>query len=524
MTETEIEIGASEAATKSVAASPASLNSGSSRSAGRIDFFARFIYPAALFASLSMWFLALRAPLWLDETLAAWQVSGGLARVWTRSALMPSSIGYLYTLWLAKSILGSSEMALKIPSLVALLGATYFLFRSARELFDWEIGFLSATFFALESNVVFAATDARPYAFALLASSVAIFAFIRWMKIHTMRQAVWFGGAAAGVLYFHYLFSSLLPAFAIYYLVACWRSLKQDLKQIAAAIATFAVLILPLIVRVASLYHTRDTHVVQPMQHPFLLALNYLAPMQTMIGFIAAAFVAAAIRKLKLADGGSFPKFLLFPLLALVPAAVLFAVSAVTPAHLVIPRYMSVVAPGAALTWALLTSRIDSRALRMLFCAGLVVVTCCEVFPSPAARKHEINFKEVHAFVNANVGNEGVAVLEASAFIESNYEPLPGDPPGENALFSQAAYYPVRGRLIFLPMALNDEAMRIARETEQSAWEKHQRFLVVSGPTSFETIQWMLHDSRGRFTARVLKEFDQILLVEFRPVAEDAGM
>jgi hypothetical protein len=34
---------------------------------------------------------------------------------------MPSSIGYLYTLWFAKSILGTSELALKITSTMALL-------------------------------------------------------------------------------------------------------------------------------------------------------------------------------------------------------------------------------------------------------------------------------------------------------------------------------------------------------------------------------------------------------------------
>ena len=37
----------------------------------------KLTYPVALVASLSIWFLAIRAPLWLDETLAYWQVSGG---------------------------------------------------------------------------------------------------------------------------------------------------------------------------------------------------------------------------------------------------------------------------------------------------------------------------------------------------------------------------------------------------------------------------------------------------------------
>ena len=140
------------------------------------DVLSKLVYPVALLASLSIWLLALRAPLWLDETLAYWQVSGGFWKIWSRSALMPSSIGYLYTLWAAKSILGSQEIALKIPSTLAMLGAVYFLFLAARELFDTEIAFITCVFFSLEPNVVFAATDARPYAFALLATNLAIFA------------------------------------------------------------------------------------------------------------------------------------------------------------------------------------------------------------------------------------------------------------------------------------------------------------------------------------------------------------
>ena len=111
-----------------------------------VSIFSKLVYPASLLASLSIWFLALRAPLWLDETLSYWQVSGGFWKIWSRSQQMPSSIGYLYTLWLAKSIFGSSEVALKLPSTLAMLGAVYFLFRAARELFDQEIAFFTCIF------------------------------------------------------------------------------------------------------------------------------------------------------------------------------------------------------------------------------------------------------------------------------------------------------------------------------------------------------------------------------------------
>jgi hypothetical protein len=43
-------------------------------------------YPVALFASPSIRRLALRAPLWRDETLAYWQVSGGFAKLSTEMA------------------------------------------------------------------------------------------------------------------------------------------------------------------------------------------------------------------------------------------------------------------------------------------------------------------------------------------------------------------------------------------------------------------------------------------------------
>ena len=483
----------------------------------------KLAYPAALLAALSMWFLAIRAPLWLDETLAYWQVSAGFGKVWTRSALMPSSIGYLYTLWLAKSILGSHEIALKIPSTLAMLGAVYFLFRSVRELFDQETAFLASIFFALTYNVVFAATDARPYAFALLATNLATLAFIRWMAQGQMRQAMLFGAAAAGILYFHYLFAAILPAFAIYYLVARAGSIRKDLRQLAAALASFALFSLPLVYRVASLYHTRETHVVQEMTHPVLIALNTLAPLQVLVGFVITAFLAALVRKLRLPEGESFPAILLGPLLALVPIAVFLGVSAVTPVHLVIPRYLTVIAPGSAWTWALLTRQIDSPVLRKLFCVGLVAVTVFETYPSPLSRQHMINFKQAHAVVNANLakdkGTDRVPVLVCSAFIESDFQPMPTDRSSEDPLWSQVDYYPINAPVVMLPMDLDDQTIRIASQTVAAAAERGQRFLVVAPPPSYPTVKWLLNYSRGKFTDHMLGEFNGILVVDFRPVA-----
>lgn len=485
-----------------------------------VSVFDKLVYPFALAAALAIWLLALRAPLWLDETLAYWQVSGGFAKVWSRSALMPSSIGYLYSLCFARSILGSSEIALKIPSLFALLAAVCFLFRSARELFGQEIAFLAAIFFAIQYNVVFAATDARPYAFALLATTLAIFAFVRWMSEHQIRQAVLFGAAAAGILYFHYLFGSILPAFAIYYAAVRFRSIKEDLRQLAAVLGAFVVLIIPLIVRVASLYHTRETHIIQPMHHPVLLSLNTLAPMQLLIGFVLAAAAGALLRKMRIAGRDNWPAILLSFSLGLVPAVVLCGLSAATPMNLIQPRYFVVVAPGSALIWAWLTSCIDSRVLRQIFCMGLVATTVFEAYHSPDSRRHEINFKEAHAFVNANVAPGDAPVLVFSAFIESDYQPLPTVPNSENAMLSQIDYYPLNPPWVFLPIDLNERSMQIAHEAALAAARRHQRFLAVVPPTSYPALDWLANYCRGAFAIRRLGVFDrEIMVVEFRPLA-----
>lgn len=482
---------------------------------------AKLIYSLALLASISIWFLAIRAPLWLDETLSYWQVSGGFGKIWSRSAQMPSSIGYLYTLWAAKSVLGSSEIALKIPSTIALLVAVYFFFRVTSELFGPEVAFLTCIFFCLEGSVVFASTDARPYAFAMLATILAIRAYIRWISAGGIRQAVLFGTASAGILYFHYLFASILPAFGIYYLVARWRSIKGDARQLAVVLFSFTLVSLPLLYRVASLYHTRQTHVVKEMPHPGLVVLNTLVPEQTLIGFVIVSFLAALLRKIKLPGRNDFPLFLLGPLLALVPAGILVTISTATSAHLLIPRYLSVAAPGSALTWALLTSRIDSAWLRRIFCLGLVGITVVELYKSPQARLHEVNYKLADELVNSVRGKEEIPVLVCSGFIESDYEPLPVNPTAENALLSQMSYYPIHASFVMLPIDLNDRATQIASQTILVAAQRRQKFLVVAGLASYPILDWMANYSRGIFRPRLIGRFGDVLVAEFRPLGTD---
>jgi uncharacterized membrane protein len=139
------------------------------------------------------WPLAIpyRSPFWLDETVSYWEISGGLRQIWSRTVDGMSFPLYFYILWTVKKLVGSQEVVLRLPSLLAMLAAVYVRYRIAREYFDRDIA--ACILFCVQKDVAYAAIDARPYAFAVLATNLAILTFIRWVRPPTKWNSVGLG-------------------------------------------------------------------------------------------------------------------------------------------------------------------------------------------------------------------------------------------------------------------------------------------------------------------------------------------
>ena len=135
-------------------------------------------YGVALAACISVWFLAVRAPLWTDETLSYWQIAGGFRQIWSRSIQGNSFAAYAYILWLTNTLFGSRGIVLRVPSILAMLAAVYVFYRCARELFDWDVALIATVCFILPRGIAFAAIDVRPYSFALLVTNLTIFSVL----------------------------------------------------------------------------------------------------------------------------------------------------------------------------------------------------------------------------------------------------------------------------------------------------------------------------------------------------------
>ena len=484
----------------------------------RLDYeqIAFFIYILAVLVAMSVWFLAVRSPLWLDETVSYWSIAGGFRQIWARSLEANSFPAYFYILWFTNEVLGSKEIVLRIPSILAMLAATYVFYRCARELFAREVALVATVLFILDHRVVFAAIDVRPYPFALLITNLAIFSFIRWSKTNKVAYAAQLGITLAGIFYFHYLFGCIVAALVIAYFIDRWRPPLTELRQVGIVAGCFALPMVPVVPRIWYLYQTRNTHIVSdaPIFKSFL---HSLAPGVALFVFFGVALVAALMHKLSILDRENIRKFLLCATLALVPSGILYGISVATPLHVFIPRYEAVAVPGIALCWAWIFSLIDSRLLRVLGCVVLVAWTAYPNYTSPKARIHGRSWKYPLEFSDANAARDGSPLVICSPLPESNSWAMPTGPAGESILFAPLSYYKVRATVVPMPRDLDARAQLIGRRFLLQAALNHLRFLALGFPASYPTLDWLEGQTSTSYAPHELDQFDGIAVIEFAP-------
>ena len=473
------------------------------------------VYGIALMVSLSLWFIAVRAPLWLDETLSYSQICAGFSQIMPRQGGL-SAPGYPYILWLATKILGTSEVALRVPSILAMLAAAYLLYRTAREFFDWDVAIIATILFCVHPVVIFSSIDIRPYAFTALALNASIYLLVRLRHNNSNWLPAFLGILFALVAYLQLLFMVISPAFLIAFIALKIRDPKTLCRQLGIALAAFAVTILPVIPGLLYLSHSSGAHVWD--QAPPLAELGRtLAPGLLPYILFGAVFLAAATRRLDIESKLDGIRVLLCVAIGLIPVLILYTVSVKTPLHIFVPRYRLVAVPGIALCWALLISRINSRVIRVLFCVAVVGVTAYQHFSSPESNFHGYTWKYALEAAQSNASADNAPVLICSDLPESNFQPMPADPK-DSVMFSPLTYYKLSVPVVPLPRALNQDAVRIISGFLMDAQQRRQRFLAIGYIGSYETLHWLTDRASQSYSARVVATSEGLVVLEFTPL------
>jgi Dolichyl-phosphate-mannose-protein mannosyltransferase len=487
----------------------------------RVSRFWTSAYALALAVSLSTWLVAIRSPLWLDETISLYLIRGGWRGI--MNSVWPDAPAYSYLLWIWTKVLGTSEIWLRISSILPMLGALALLYWAASKLFERDVALIATILFVLHPIVVFTSIDVRPYAFAGLATNASILALVSLRDNHSPWLAALFGLSAACIVQFHLLFALILPALLLCFLALKSRQGRVFWRQLAVALVAFLLGLVPAIPHFEIVYHSGGSHLFATA--PRLVNLiSTLTIRGSAIFLIIGFLVAVKTGWVSIATPPGRWTILLCLSLALVPSLMLYAISTATSFHVFLPRYLLAAVPGIALSWALVVSSIDSPKLRLGSALAVVVVMATISFTSARSRTHEQNWKAALAYVESNASVDQAPVLICSGISESDGMVMPtGRAIEDSVVLTPLLYYKLTVPVVALPRSLNVEAKRAGFDFLQRAAPLHERFLAMASEYSYPTLDWLSDQAKGTDDVHLLKIIDGVKILEFVPRAGSHG-
>ncbi len=318
-----------------------------------------------------------RESLWLDELHTGWCAVGSFADVVSRAAAGNQSPLFFWLEWLLVQVFGPSELALRLPSLIAgtLLGVGLYaaLVRWTGE--AW-LGMLVAWLVAVDPRQIFYATEARPYALVQLLALLHVMLFVELIQRPTLGRRVLFVAGAVLLFHLHYtaglLFVGELAAYVLWRMIQ-GEPLAYDGKSVTLDLFLIAAFCLPAISNLQAIYGRRTNWEAFVGQEPVTEVLN-LWP----AAWGAVLAILLADRYVRIAGGSprSTPATRELPplvvlLWAIVPVALAWVLTATDVARVLFPRYVIVSAPAATLLAVLCLRMVPSRSLQIVLGLGL---------------------------------------------------------------------------------------------------------------------------------------------------------
>lgn len=474
-----------------------------------------FLLTALLLGVAVLWILPITSSLWLDEAGTYWVIKDDLGAVIDRASRFHGQTPLYYMVaWAAKAVGGSSEVVLRAPSLLAMGIAVFLLYRLGRRLFDEEAAILATVVFATSSTVLFAATDARPYAIATAVLLGSTLMLVRWLDERRTRDGVIYVLLASATVYVHYLFAPALAAHAVY----AWRRRGRiNRRTLTFVCAGIGLLLLPALPQFLSLVGRRASLSV-PMVELAKGLFDTIAPAALFAGTMIGLLVARAFGPVSVTHWtprrGSLA--LAAASLLIVPI-VFFLVSQYTPTKIFAQRYMTSAAPGLSLLagWGI-ASVTPARARRIV----VVAVLACATLLSGGSHHYVEGWREAIAMTNAVVDRRDTPVLVHAGFIESAQPDWLTHPERASYLMAPIAFYPIEGRPIPMPYVLNESAKAYLETIIVDTLLGQDRFLLITRYDSIPFKAWLEGRlTEERFRARTAGRFSNVAVYEFRRTA-----
>ncbi|MDE3197358.1 MAG: glycosyltransferase family 39 protein [Acidobacteriota bacterium] len=466
-----------------------------------------------------LWIMPMRSSLWVDEIVTTFVIRFPRHPSFSVAPQVPESIYYLLPR-LSWDILGQSERALRLPTLLAMGAALFFIAKIAMRTIHPRAGWL-AVFLCLTLHWFdYFAIDARMYGLGIAVSSASIYFLIRWFDGGRWVDAAAFALCGALLWRIHLLF---WPFYLIYPIYAAARLRKREMRATFLQIALVAIFVtaalIPVVRTAQRILEGAPSHSFNPP--PDLLTFIYMVHINVVAicAVVALMFRGYSRWPARIAlPGGTWT--LVFAWWLVCPLSIA-AYSHLSGNGLLVSRYVSLMYPGIALTAAaFLVWLLPETWIRPVSVAvGILALALMGQWTRLRHPRHELSDWRTAAAVERIAAGPATPVLCPSPFIEAK-EPVwkPGYPI-QSFLYSQLSYYPLRGNLRPFPFERSELSDLYSTKLLASELVPARRFLIYGSLGGADYVARYL-GSRPELQgwSSQVRAFGDVMIVEF-----DAG-
>ena len=401
-------------------------------------FHVRFLWAVTILSGSVLWLRPIASSFWEDELVTWWVIDGSFREMLHRSyALQGQSALYYPVAWLVRHV-GDQEWVLRLPSLVAMVAAAYLLFRLATRLLDRELGRVTVLAFVVWPGVAVEASNARPYAIAVLVTIGSVLALVTWLDRGSRASMIVWIVLTALLAYAHIVFVLAIPA-QILYAIARRRdgSTRVSTRAIVAGLAIVAVLDLGLVPQLIGIFDRRGSLVL-----PTILSFDWLGNLVIPAVFVCAivvggtiAWATASITIEPLRIDRSAAVLVLSWLL--IPLIVVALLALTTSVRLLEWRYTLMAVPPGALLVAAILRAVHPPSARRIIAALLAVFS---VWATAGVLKAGEDWRWAGSTAQAASDAHSVTLLHPG-LVESGQLGWFSDPERRSYLMNPTAYY-----------------------------------------------------------------------------------
>src|ERR1051325_8061559 len=237
-----------------------------------------------------LWLMPLPSSFWVDEMVTAYVVRFGPTHLSLAVApQVPASIYYVLPR-AAGALFGFSEIAYRLPSVLAMAIALFLIARLAARLICPEAAWFAVFACLALRGINYQAADARPYALGTCVAAASLLFLVRWLDSGGWDEALLFAVFAALVWRGHLIFWPLYLLFAVYALVRLVRGdTRAGWLRAGVVFLLVGLALAPVLRDALPLFREAKAHVIVPP--PSALDLVY----SLKIGLIAVCCAGACV-------------------------------------------------------------------------------------------------------------------------------------------------------------------------------------------------------------------------------------